>query len=112
MIRVVLKTDEFDLYMKDLPLKVQDKYDYVIQIIQSQYVVSEKFVKKIVDTCLYEVRISMGNNEYRTMLVAIDAQSFIESKTVILLNSFIKKDTKQYKSEIQKALSIINKMEG
>ena len=40
---------------------------------------------------------------------AIDTQSFIESKRVLFLNSFLKKGTKQYKGEIEKARTILNK---
>ena len=54
----------------------------------------------------------MGTNEYRTMLVTTDNPNFMEATQVILLNSFIKKDTKQYKREIERARAIIKKMEG
>ena len=39
---------------------------------------------------------------------AIDSFSFIESKRVLFLNSFLKKSTKQYKGEIEKARQILN----
>ena len=42
-------------------------------------------------------------------MFAIDSDSFIESNTVLLLNSFLKKNTKQYKSEIQTAEKIIKR---
>ena len=35
--------------------------------------------------------------------------SFMESKRVLFLNSFIKKGTKQYKGEIETARGILNK---
>lgn len=38
---------------------------------------------------LYEVRVSVGTNEYRTILVAVDTSSFMESKKVVFLNSFL-----------------------
>ena len=41
--------------------------------------------------------------------VKYDSQSFMESKRVLFLNSFLKKDTKQYKSEIEIARQIMNK---
>jgi hypothetical protein len=43
------------------------------------------------------------------MLVAIDADNFMEAKRVLLLNSFLKKDTKQYKREIKKAEEIFKR---
>jgi hypothetical protein len=43
------------------------------------------------------------------MLIAIDSLSLIEAGRVVLLNSFLKKDSKQYKREIEKARTIIEK---
>ena len=107
--REVILSDEFMDYYRSLPEKVRTKYDYVMQIIRSQYVVNEKFVKHLENTEFYEARVSVGTDEYRTILFAVDSQSFIESKTVLFLNSFLKKDSKQYKSEIKKAETIIEK---
>ena len=111
IVRVVLKTDEYDLYVQALDMRTRIKYDYAIELIQTQKVVSSKFVKKIQNTALYEVRISVGTNEYRTLLVTADNPNFMEATQVILLNSFLKKDSKQYKREIEKARTIIKKME-
>jgi phage-related protein len=111
IIRDVLKTNEYDLYFNSLEEKIQAKYDYAIQIMQTQKVVSEKFVKKIPKTEFYEVRVSVGTNEYRTMLIAIDNASFMEAKRVVLLNSFLKKGSNQYNREIKKARIIIEKEE-
>jgi len=111
IIRYVFKTDEFELYFKSLDRKIQYKYDYTIQLMQTQKIVSELFVKKIQNTEFYEVRVSIGTNEYRTMLVATDNPNFMEAKRVVLLNSFLKKDSKQYKREIEKARTIIAKEE-
>lgn len=78
----------------------------------TQYVVSEKFVKHLDGTYFYEVRVSVSSNEYRTILFTIDAPNFMEAKNVVLLNSFLKKSTKQYKLEIQKAENILKSLEG
>ena len=40
---------------------------------------------------------------------AIDHDNFMESRTVLLLNSFLKKGTKQYKAEVKLAERIIEK---
>ena len=111
IIRDVFKTDEYELYFRSLDIKIQDKYDYTIQLMQTQKVVSEKFVKKIQRTEFYEVRVSIGTNEYRTMLIAADNPNFMEAKRVVLLNSFLKKDSKQYNREIERARTIIEKEE-
>lgn len=79
---------------------------------ETQYVVSNKFVKKLLNSDFYEVRVSVSTNEYRTIIFAVDNESFIESTKVILLNSFLKKSEKDYKKAISKAEKILNKMLG
>ena len=107
IIRIVFKTEEYELYFLSLDYRTKMKYDYVIQLIQTQRVVSERFVKKIWDTEFYEVRVSVGTNEHRTLLIATDNLNFMEATQVLFLNSFLKKDNKQYKREVEKARSII-----
>ena len=57
------------------------------------------------------MRVSIGTNEYRSVLFAIDHDNIIESTRIILLNAFVKKSTKDYKREIDKAENILNKLE-
>ena len=72
-------------------------------------VVNTKLVKKLVDTDFYELRISVGN-EYRVILFTIDHENLIEAEQILLLNGFIKKSTKDYKKEIEKAQRILNNL--
>ena len=108
-IRETIHSHEYDEYYASLDEKTKAKYDYVEMIIKTQYVVHKKFVKNLEGTEFYEARVSVGNNEYRTIIFAIDTLSFIESKRVLFLNSFLKKDTKQYKAEIKNARQILKK---
>jgi hypothetical protein len=110
-VRTVLKTEEFNLYFDSLDLQTRRKYDYAIQIMQTQKVVSEQFVKKIQNTGFFFFFISVSTNEYGTMLVAADNPNFMEATRVVLLNSFLKKDSKQYKREIAKARNILEREE-
>lgn len=48
-------------------------------MITTIYDVSTKFVKHLENTDLYEMRVSVGNNEYRTILFAVDKSNIIES---------------------------------
>lgn len=110
-VRIVYKTTEFDAFYDSLPPKTQTKIDYVINVISTIYNVPTKFIKHLENTDLYEMRISVGTNEYRTVLFAIDNDNFIEAKSIILLNSFLKKDNKDYRKQIEKAISILNGLE-
>lgn len=108
-VRETIHSKEYDEYYAGHDEKTKAKYDYVELIIKTQYVVSKKFVKNLEGTEFYEARISVGKNEYRTIIFAIDTLSFVESKHVFFLNSFLKKGTKQYKGEIETARRILNK---
>lgn len=82
-----------------------------MNVIATLYNVSTKFVKHLENTDLYEMRVSVGTNEYRTVLFAIDHDNFIEARNIILLTGFLKKDKKDYKKQIDKAISILNNLE-
>ena len=108
-IRETIHSEEYDEYYTSLDEKTKAKYDYVEMIIKTQYVVNKKFIKNLEDTEFYEARIFIGNNEYRTIIFAVETFSFMESKRVLFLNSFLKKGTKQYKGEIEIARRILKK---
>lgn len=110
-IRVVYKTPQFEAFYDSLPAKVQTKFKYVIDIVTTIYDVSTKFVKHLQDTDLYEMRVSVGSNEYRTILFAIDNANVIEATKIILLNGFLKKSSKDYRKQIEIAQSILNDLE-
>lgn len=108
-VRETIHSLEYDEYYACLDDKTKAKYDYVELIIKTQYVVNKKFVKSLEGTEFYEARVSVGNNEYRTIIFAIETPSFMECKRVLFLNSFLKKATKQYKGEIETARQILKK---
>ena len=56
---------------------------------------------------VYELRISVGN-EYRAILFTIDHDNIVQAEQILLLNGFMKKSTKDYKKEIQKAQLILD----
>lgn len=53
------------------------------------------------------MRVSVGSNEYRTVLFAIDNSNVILSTKIILLNGFLKKPTKDYDKHYTKAVRIL-----
>lgn len=100
--RTIIRTKEFDEFYDSLPTNVRNKVKYAMNIIADVKVITTKLIKKLVDTDFYKLRISVGN-EYRVILFAIDHENFIEAEQILLLNGFMKKSTKDYKKEIQKA---------
>lgn len=55
------------------------------------------------------MRISVGNNEYRTVLFAVNHDNIIQATKVLVLNAFQKKSTKEYKRQIDRANVILKK---
>ena len=69
-----------------------------------------KYIKHLDGTNLYEMRVSVGSNEYRTVLFAIDNSNVILSTKIILLNGFLKKSTKDYDKQIAKSCADLKKI--
>jgi phage-related protein len=93
-------------YFKDFvlqqPIKVQDKIYKIIEIIEYQQRIPEKYIKHIEgEKGLYEARISLGSNIWRVFCF------FDKGQLVILLNGFQKKTQKTPKTEIDKARQLM-----
>ena len=108
--RTIYRTPEFDEFYESLDERVKDKFEYTFEIVQRIYALPTKFVKHLENTELYEMRVSVGYNEYRTILFAIDNKNIILSTKIILLNGFLKKSSKDYQKQISKAMRILNNL--
>ena len=106
-IRIIYKTKEFEEFYNSLSTRVKDKFEYTFELVQTVYTLPVKYVKHLDGTDLYEMRVSVGSNEYRTVLFAIDNRNVILSTKIILLNGFLKKSTKDYNKQIAKAIRIL-----
>ena len=107
-IRTIFRTEEFEEFYNSLNTRVKDKFEYTFGLVQTVYALPVKYVKHLERTDLYEMRVSVGSNEYRTVLFAIDNRNVILSTKIILLNGFLKKSTKDYDKQIAKAVRILN----
>lgn len=105
--RTIIHSKEFDDFFDSLPIQVQDKILYALNIVIEMKIISSKLVKKLIGTKFYELRISM-QDEWRIIMFPIDNDSFIECCSVLMLNGFKKKSTKDYRKEIRKAQKILN----
>ena len=86
--------------------KVQEKIEFVLDLIRNTNRIPVKFFKYIKGTNgLYEIRIRIGKNIFRII-------SFFDKKQIIvLLNSFQKKSQKIPKKEIESAEKLRKKYE-
>ncbi len=100
---VIAYKSYFEDFLRKQPEKVQDKIFKVIEAIETLERVPQNYLKAIAGTKgLYEARISLFSNIWRVFCF------FDEGKLVILLNGFAKKTQKTPKSEIAKALRLMN----
>ena len=109
-VRQIISTQEFDDFYFKQPERVQRKFYYVINVMATVYNVSTKFVKHLKSSDLYEMMVSIGSNEYRTIIFSADNPNFIEATQIILLNGFLKKSEKDYKKHIDVANKIIDRL--
>jgi len=106
MVRTFFKTPAFIKFFDSLNSRGQKKVEYVLDQIRNERNISTKFVKHLVNTDFYEMRISV-DNEYRVILFAIDNDNIINANEIFLLNGFIKKSTADYDKQIAIAQKIL-----
>lgn len=109
-IRKLYFSDEFESFLITLPADVRKKYDYTMDAVMWIYAIPEKFIKKLHNTNLYEMRVAVGKNAYRTVLFAMNHENLIEATQIVLLNSFMKKSTSDYRKEIAEAEKLLKKL--
>jgi phage-related protein len=93
----------FDEFFSAQDRKVQDKIIKVLDIIEQIERVPSQYLKYMEGTNgLFEVRVKMGTNIFRIFCF------FDGNKFVILLTGFQKKTQKTPKSEIDRAVKLMN----
>jgi len=84
-------------------LKIQDKIDYVFDVIETSEIIPSRFLRHITGVQgLYEIRIEYQGNIYRVFCC------FDEGKLVVFFNAFQKKTEKTPKREIEQAIGLKN----
>lgn len=89
--------------------RTREKLRYASAILETMPVISTQFVKKLVNTDFYELRIKV-DNEVRIVLFSLDNTNINQANTIIFLNGFVKKSTKDYQKEIEKATRILRRL--
>lgn len=106
MKRELVLSPEYIEFVQTSNKRTQEKLLYTISILETLNPVPTKFVKKLVRTDFYELRVSV-DNEVRVILFAADSDNINLATRIIFLNGFIKKGTKDYGKEISKAIRIL-----
>jgi phage-related protein len=97
---VIFFGDHYWDFYKKQSLKVKQKINWTIGLLQYLEIIPEKYLKHIEETDLYEIRVSFGNNIFRIFCF------FDKNRLVIILNGFQKKTQKTPKTEIYRALKL------
>mgnify|MGYP003411250649 FL=1 len=109
-LRELIFTEEFFSFYQQLDTKVQTKFDYTIEVVRNVNILTTNFVKHLEGTELYEMRVSVGSNAYRTIMFTMDHDNINLASRIILLNAFLKKSTKDYKKQIKIATDILKRL--
>ena len=109
-LRELIFTEEFFSFYQQLDTKVQTKFDYTIEVVRNVNILTTNFVKHLEDTKLYEMRVSVGSNAYRTIMFTMDHDNINLARRIILLNAFLKKSTKDYKKQVKIATDILKRL--
>ena len=106
MERVFFKTPAYVKFYSSLNARAQKKVKYILEHIRDERNISTNFVKHLVNTDFYEMRISV-DNEYKVILFTVDNNNIINANEIFLLNGFIKKSTADYDKQIAIAQKIL-----
>ncbi len=87
--------------------RVSRKFYHLIEVMSGVKIIHTLFVKKILNSNFYELRIKAGN-EYRIVMFTVDHLNFNEATKIICIHGFIKKSTKDYNKALKKAEFILN----
>lgn len=99
---VVAYKNYFEDFLKEQPVKIQDKIFKIIEVIETLERIPSNYLKHIIGTNgLYEARIQLGTDIWRVFCF------FDSGKLVILLNGFQKKTQKTPDKEIKKAIKLM-----
>jgi hypothetical protein len=93
-------------YIDNQGKRVSDKFFQLVVIMEEVKIVHTNFVKKLMNTKFYELRIKAGN-EYRVIIFAIDHLNFSECTKAVCLNGFLKKSNKDYLKAIKEAEKVL-----
>lgn len=109
MIRELNYSTEYLEFEQSLSPRALEKMEYCLSILKTEMPLSQKFVKKIISSDFYELRVSV-DNEIRVILFSFDNSNINLASRIFVLNGFIKKDNKDYSKQIKKAYNILRSM--
>ena len=111
MKREIEITSECYAFIAAQPQRVLSKFYEVSAVLIGIPVVGEPYVKKLINSQFYELRVKAGQ-EYRFILYPVDHENFTSAKKVLCLHGFIKKSTKDYPKAIKRGNELLRNYFG
>lgn len=109
--REIYISEECEKYiLEESSDRVQNKFKYLLEVLEEHKVVHSSFVEKLADTKYYELKIK-AENQIRVIIFTIDSENFNTASQIILLNGFLKRTNKDYKKAIKIADGLLSKYE-
>ena len=110
MRRELIYSTEYMEFVDSLSENEQEKMLYAVAVLGTLKSLSTKFVKKLINTVFYELRVSVLDKELRVVLFPVDSENINMASQIVMLNGFVKKSTKDYEKEIRKAVKILKRV--
>lgn len=110
MRRELIYSTEYMEFADSLSENEQEKMLYAVTVLGTLKSLSTKFVKKLINTVFYELRVSVLDKELRVVLFPVDSENINMASQIVMLNGFVKKSTKDYEKEIRKAVKILKRV--
>lgn len=110
MRRELIYSTEYMEFVDSLSENEQEKMLYAVTVLGTLKSLSTKFVKKLINTVFYELRVSVLDKELRVVLFPVDSENISMASQIVMLNGFVKKSTKDYEKEIRKAVKILKRV--
>lgn len=107
MKRILYKSSLYENFYASASRRTKRKIDDIIDHVEGEEVLNTKFVKKLINSDFYEIRIST-ENEYRIIAYAINHINIIEATEILILNGFLKKSNLDYIKQINIAKNYIH----
>ena len=109
--REIYISEECEKYIfEESSERVQDKFKYLLEILEEHKIIHTSFVEKLTNSKYYELKIK-AENQIRVIIFTIDNENFSASNQIILLNGFLKRTNKDYIKAIKIADKLIIKYE-
>ena len=104
MRKIIFYKDYFSDFYSAQSLKVKEKIKYCLSLLEERKNVPTKFVKYIINSeGIYEIRVRVGNNQYRILFFFEEGNLIDGGKVVIVVNGFVKKNDTDLKKAVKKA---------